>query len=222
MTETAVRPTGRRKAPPVSASVRELSARIAQSMRHQETTMLRRPRMSAALCFVAVLASLCVVATESDAARYRSGKHRSVTTKPRPAAPEAKACRRNRSDPHQQERLSHRLADPLRAGGSALQASQAVSAARIYPRRIEPRRVLWRGGFRQGADQHRLAEHMPGELHQRLQLGILHQRQKLLLCNQSSLQRLSAEPIRAPETEVAVGMASLRLIADIFSSRQRP
>ena len=51
--------------------------------------MLRRPRMAAALCFVAV-ASLCVVATESDAARYRSGKHRSVTTKPRPAAPAAK------------------------------------------------------------------------------------------------------------------------------------
>ena len=52
--------------------------------------MLRRPRMAAALCFVAALASLCVAATESDAARYRSGKHRSVTTKPRPAAPAAK------------------------------------------------------------------------------------------------------------------------------------
>ena len=52
--------------------------------------MLRRPRIAAALCFVAALASLCVVATESDAARYRSGKHRSVTTKPRPAAPAAK------------------------------------------------------------------------------------------------------------------------------------
>ena len=51
--------------------------------------MLRRPRMAAALCFVAVLASVCAVATESDAARYRSGKHRSVTTKPR-AAPATK------------------------------------------------------------------------------------------------------------------------------------
>lgn len=55
--------------------------------------MLRRPRMAAALCFVAALASLCMVATDSDAARRRSsgaGKSRSVTTKQRPAAPAAK------------------------------------------------------------------------------------------------------------------------------------
>jgi hypothetical protein len=89
MTETAFRPIGRRKAPTTGASERKSSAKIAQSMRHQETTMLRRPRIAAALCFVATVASLCVVATESDAARYRSGKHRSVTTKPR-AAPAAK------------------------------------------------------------------------------------------------------------------------------------
>jgi hypothetical protein len=84
MPEPAVRLSGRRKAPAAGASERESSAKIEQSMRHQETTMLRRPRMAAALCFVAALASLCVVATESDAARSRSGKHRSVT-KPRPA-----------------------------------------------------------------------------------------------------------------------------------------
>jgi hypothetical protein len=89
MTETAFRPIGRRKAPTTGASERKSSAKIAQSMRHQETTMLRRPRIAAALCFVAAVASLCVVATESDAARYRSGKHRSVTTKPR-APPAAK------------------------------------------------------------------------------------------------------------------------------------
>jgi hypothetical protein len=88
MPETAVCPVGRQKAPRTGASERESSAKIAQSMRHQETTMLRRPRMAAALCFVAVLASVCAVATESDAARYRSGKHRSV--KSRPAAPAAK------------------------------------------------------------------------------------------------------------------------------------
>jgi hypothetical protein len=89
MTETAFRPVGRRKAPTTGASEPESSAKIAQNLRHQETTMLRRPRTAAALCFVAVLASLCVAATESEAARYRSGKHRSVTkSRPAPAAKE--------------------------------------------------------------------------------------------------------------------------------------
>jgi hypothetical protein len=57
----------------------------------RRTTMLRRPRTAAALCFVAALGSLCVFATSSDAAKQRSSsaaKHRAA--KQRPVIPAAK------------------------------------------------------------------------------------------------------------------------------------
>ena len=57
----------------------------------RRTTMLRRPRTAAALCFVAALGSLCVFATSADAAKHRSSsaaKHRAA--KQRPVTPAAK------------------------------------------------------------------------------------------------------------------------------------
>jgi hypothetical protein len=57
----------------------------------RRTTMLRRPRTAAALCFVAALGTLCVFATSSDAAKHRSSgaaKHRAA--KQRAVTPAAK------------------------------------------------------------------------------------------------------------------------------------
>jgi hypothetical protein len=51
----------------------------------RRTTMLRRPRTAAALCFVAALGSLCVFATSADAAKQRSSsaaKHRAAKQRP--------------------------------------------------------------------------------------------------------------------------------------------
>jgi hypothetical protein len=57
------------------------------------TNMLRKPRMAAAVCFLAALGSLCVFATSSVAAKHKSSaaaKHRSVTAKQRSVTPTPK------------------------------------------------------------------------------------------------------------------------------------
>ena len=108
----------------------------------RRTTMLRRPRTAAALCFVAALGSLCVFATSADAAKHRSSsaaKHAGRETATRRPRRETGTNRRNRSDPDQQERLPHRLADSLWASRGPFQASKTGDPARIYPRCIEPR-----------------------------------------------------------------------------------
>jgi hypothetical protein len=56
----------------------------------RRTTMLRRPRMAAVLCFVAALGSMSVFATSSDAAKQRSSsaaKHRAAKQRPATPAP---------------------------------------------------------------------------------------------------------------------------------------
>jgi len=85
-------PAGHPKGAGDDASERESSAKGgAKAPGARRTTMLRRPRTAAALCFVAALGSMCVFATSSDAAKQRSSsaaKHRAA--KQRPVTPAAK------------------------------------------------------------------------------------------------------------------------------------
>ena len=174
--------------------------------------MLRRPRMAAALCFVAVLASLCLVATELDAARYRSGKHRSVTTKPRPAAPAAKekpkpAVATDQTPTNKNDCLT--VSQTLYERAEALSKRAKQSVPREFTRVASN---LDESCGEEDFDKARISidwlNTCLANYTQRLQLGVLHQRQKLFLRNQSSLRRLSAEPIGAcppRETEVCGG-----------------